>query len=66
MTDYLKPKDVADQLGISLRTLNRWHALRVGPARCRIYNTVVYREAAIETWVKENETYPTRNFGEVT
>ena len=59
---YLKPKEVANVLGVSLRTLNRWHALRVGPARCKIGRTVLYRISAVGAWLEANETYPVETF----
>lgn len=65
MTDttiHLKPTAVAELLGISQRTLSRWHALRVGPARCKVGRTVLYRRDAIETWLEANETQPVATF----
>lgn len=59
---HLKPADVANLLGVSRRTLSRWHALRVGPARCKVGRTVLYRRDALETWLEANETHPTRSF----
>lgn len=63
-TNHLNPADVAELLGVSRRTLSRWHALRVGPARCKVGRTVLYRRDAIEGWLAENETHPTRSFQE--
>jgi len=60
---HMKPADVAAFLGVSLRTLSRWHALRVGPARCKVGRTVLYRRKAIQSWLAQNETQPTRAFG---
>jgi excisionase family DNA binding protein len=60
---HLKPSDVAALLGVSLRTLNRWHARRVGPPRCKVGRTVLYRAQAVEAWLTQNETQPTRTFG---
>ena len=60
--ENLKPSEVADMLGISLRTQNRWHALRMGPARCKVGRTVLYRYEAIEAWLAANETKPTKIF----
>jgi len=60
----LTPAVVAEMLNISERTLNRWHALRVGPARCKVGRTVLYRESAVENWLVSNETQPTRSFKE--
>lgn len=61
-TTHLNPKAVAELLGVSRRTLSRWHALRVGPARCKVGRTVIYRRDALETWLEANETQPTRSF----
>ncbi|MEQ5828061.1 helix-turn-helix domain-containing protein [Sulfitobacter sp. NFXS29] len=60
---HLKPTAVAELLGVSQRTLSRWHALRVGPARCKVGRTVLYRRDALETWLEANETQPTTTFG---
>ena len=60
----MKPADVAKMLGISTRTLHRWHALRYGPARCKIGNIVLYRKSAIESWLTANEVQPTRTFSQ--
>ena len=59
---HLKPIAVAELLGVSLRTLNRWHALRVGPARCKVGRTVLYRRGAVEAWLEANETQPLATF----
>ncbi len=60
--NHLKPAAVADMLDVSLRTLSRWHALRVGPARCKVGRTVLYRATAVEAWMAANETGPVRSF----
>ena len=58
----LKPTQVAEMLGISPRTLSRWHAMRVGPPRCKLGRRVLYRKSAVDAWVLSNETQPTRTF----
>lgn len=58
----LTPKEAAKLLGVSTRTLSRWHALRVGPARCKIGRKVLYRREAVNVWLAQNETHPTRTF----
>lgn len=60
----MKPAEVAQMLGISTRTLNRWHALRFGPPRCKIGRVVLYRKSAILAWLEANEMKPTRTFAE--
>ena len=54
--EYLTPKDTASLLGVSERTLARWHVLRMGPARIAIGRKVLYRLAAIRNWLLANET----------
>jgi len=62
---HMTPGEVARLLGVSLRTLSRWHAQRVGPPRCKVGRTVLYRKEAVEAWLTKNETHPTRTFVEV-
>lgn len=59
---HLKPSELADMLGISRRTLDRWHAHRVGPPRVAAGRTILYRKIAVEAWMKANETEPTKTF----
>jgi excisionase family DNA binding protein len=59
---HLTPGEVARCLGVSRRTLSRWHALRVGPPRVSVGRTILYRKNAVEAWLVANETQPTRSF----
>lgn len=63
--NHLSAWEVADALGVSCRTLSRWHALRVGPPRCKVGRTVLYRKDAVEKWLAKHETQPVRSFAEV-
>lgn len=58
----MTPTEAAKLLGVSTRTLSRWHALRVGPARCKIGRKVLYRREAVNAWLAQNETQPARSF----
>lgn len=63
LTDQrMTPREVAETLRVSERTLHRWHALRVGPARCKVGRRVLYRQTAIDAWLTANETKPVRTF----
>jgi len=53
-------QNLASQLGVSVRTLDRWHARRVGPARVKCGNMIGYRQDAIEKWLSANETLPNK------
>ena len=61
-TVNLTTSEVATLLGVSPRTLHRWHALRVGPPRCKIGRKVLYRKEALEAWLEANEDQPLRRF----
>ena len=61
-TTHMKPTAVAELLGVSRRTLSRWHALRVGPARCKVGRTILYRQTSINEWLVKNETQPVATF----
>ncbi|MBF0169409.1 MAG: helix-turn-helix domain-containing protein [Alphaproteobacteria bacterium] len=56
LAGFLTPKQLAAELGISLRTLARWHARRIGPARCVIGKLIRYRLDAVKEWLAANET----------
>ena len=54
--EYLRPIQLAKELGISLRTLNRWTLERKAPTRTKVGNLVLFRREAIDRWLRENET----------
>ena len=54
----LSSEETARLLGVSLRSLARWHAIRKGPPRTRAGRKVYYRVEAIEAWLQANETLP--------
>ena len=55
LAGFLTPHDLATQLGISQRTLARWHAKRVGPARCAVGKLILYRVEAVRDWLGRQE-----------
>lgn len=48
--------ELAKLLGVSVKTLWRWHARRTGPARIKAGQKVFYRREAVESWLKRSET----------
>lgn len=48
---FMTPDELANQLSISRRTLARWHAQRVGPARCVVGKLILYRHEAVRDWL---------------
>jgi excisionase family DNA binding protein len=55
-------KEVANLLGVSTRTLARWHAHRKGPARISAGRKPLYRFEAIQHWLQQNEAQPLIKF----
>jgi predicted DNA-binding transcriptional regulator AlpA len=53
--EYLEPEQLAHQLGVTRRTLYRWHLLRVGPPRTVIGRTILYRRASVAAWLAARE-----------
>ena len=42
-------------LCVSIRTLDRWHRLRIGPPRIALRRQIRYRIEAIHTWITMHE-----------
>ena len=55
-------KDTAEFIGVSERTLDRWHLLRKGPPRITLCRRILYRLEAVVTWLESNEAVPIRRF----
>ena len=59
--DYVPFGDLVDRegaaklLGISARTLDRWHLLRQGPPRIQLGRKIRYRRIALEQWLLAHE-----------
>jgi len=52
---YVTRRGLADEFGVSLRTVDRWEALRIGPARTTIGKQVLYRVESVRDWLKARE-----------
>ncbi len=55
LAGYLTPKDLAHALGVSERTLGRWHQFRQGPPRVEIGRKVFYRAESVSAWMVSRE-----------
>ena len=49
-------QEAASFLGVSPRTLDRWHLLREGPARIELGRKIRYRRTSLEDWLLSRET----------
>jgi hypothetical protein len=55
---FLTPARLASLLGVSVRTLQRWDAARIGPPRCKIGNLILYAAASVHDWLDAAERSP--------
>ena len=60
LAEYMTPDELAAELHICKRTLDRWHARRIGPPRVMIGRKPYYRRAGTADWIRSQE----RNFTE--
>ena len=54
-TDYLTQAEMAEAIGVSERTLTRWHNLRVGPPRTVIGRKILYHIPTARAWIAAQE-----------
>ena len=52
---YVTEAECAQELGISRRTLQRWHRLREGPPRTLVGKKIKYRRVSVAAWLLEQE-----------
>ena len=55
LAGYLTPKNLAQALGVSERTVARWHRLREGPPRVEFGRKVFYRLESVSAWIASCE-----------
>ena len=60
LAGYLTPKNLAQALGVSERTVARWHRLREGPPRVEIGRKVFYRLESVNAWIASCERHEAR------
>jgi len=58
--EYATPEQLATELGISVRTLHRWHTARQGPPRVVLGRIVFYRRSSVLAWIESREERLTR------
>lgn len=60
LAGYVSEHVLAPELGISLRTLRRWHQERTGPLATRVGRFVYYSREAVAAWLRASEQKPCR------
>jgi len=53
---YLRREELAQQLGVSPRTIDRWQTSRCGPPRVAIGRTILYSTASVREWLQSKES----------
>jgi predicted DNA-binding transcriptional regulator AlpA len=53
--EYIRPVELARELGVSLRSLARWHSLRIGPPRVVIGRMILFNRASVREWLAGRE-----------
>jgi hypothetical protein len=57
---YVTAERLASMLGVTVRTLARWNASRIGPPKISIGKTVLFDLAKLPDWLATRETHPNR------
>lgn len=52
---YLRRDELAQQLGVSPRTIDRWQTSRCGPPRVAIGRTILYNLESVRQWLRSKE-----------
>jgi hypothetical protein len=55
LSEFLTKEGLAAELRRNVRTLDRWHALGMGPPRTYIGREVRYRRASVVRWLVAQE-----------
>jgi predicted DNA-binding transcriptional regulator AlpA len=51
----LEKNEIAKELTVSTRTLDRWHTQRIGPPRVQIGRKIFYRRSSLIEWLQAQE-----------
>jgi hypothetical protein len=57
---YATAERLAATLGVTVRTLCRWHAARIGPPKIKIGKLILFDLAKLPDWLATRETEPVR------
>lgn len=56
LDDYQTPAELAAELNVCTKTLERWRADRLGPKITKIGRRVLYRRSAVAAWLAAQES----------
>jgi hypothetical protein len=55
LAEFLTKEELAAELGLNERTLDRWDVLGIGPPRTHVGRKVLYRRASVQKWLTAQE-----------
>jgi phage terminase Nu1 subunit (DNA packaging protein) len=55
LSEFLTKEQLAAELGVNLRTLDRWAVLGIGPPRTRVGRKILYRRSSVSRWLLAQE-----------
>jgi predicted DNA-binding transcriptional regulator AlpA len=55
LTDYINREELADELKVTKRTLDKWAYLRKGPRKIKIGARCYYSRKAVLAWLESQE-----------
>jgi hypothetical protein len=55
LAGYLSKSRLAEELGTTTRTIDRWEVLRQGPPRVVIGRKVLYNRDSVRAWLQSRE-----------
>jgi hypothetical protein len=55
LSEFLTKEQLAMELQRNPRTLDRWHALGVGPPRTKLGRKIFYRRSSLQKWLLAQE-----------
>jgi len=55
LAGYLSKSRLAEELGTTTRTIDKWHTLRIGPPRVSVGRKVPYRRDSVRAWLQLRE-----------
>lgn len=55
LAEFMTTEELAAELKLNKRTLDRWDALGIGPPRTRVGRTVFYRRSSVQKWLSAQE-----------
>jgi hypothetical protein len=60
LSEFLTKEELAAELGVNPRTLDRWAVLGIGPPRTRIGRKILHRRTSVQKWIVAREQSPDR------